>query len=297
MGHLSFFVVLGCVACAVAASWAYYRHYQLSRVPLGVINLTDIVVMIVAIIVVPFLYMMLPVWLVAAILLLTGVSVLYFTLQPLLRTRWAVWLAALALILIDGAVAYRVGTQSNAFFAVNNVVMIVLVVGVANLWVQGGAKARDMVVLGLFLALYDFIATAQLPLMNTLIDRLSGLPLAPIIAWRSGNMTLSLGLGDLLMASVFPLVMRKGYGRTAGLVALALPLAAISELLLFPLRQEFPLMVILGPLMALQFFYWRRRRGLERTTWQHLLEEPLPAARATQSATEGALSAEPETIV
>ncbi|MGZ3637942.1 MAG: hypothetical protein ACXWQR_00610 [Ktedonobacterales bacterium] len=276
MGYLSFFVVLGCVACALAASWAYYRRCQLSRVPLGVINLTDIVVMIVAIIVVPFLYLILPVWLVAAVLLLTAISVLYVTVQPLLRARWAVWLVALALILIDAIVAYRMGTQGNAFFVVNDVVMIVLVVGVANLWAQGGAKARDMVILGLFLALYDFIATARLPLMNTLIDRLSGLPLAPIIAWRSGNVTLSLGLGDLLMASVFPLVMRKGYGRTAGLVVLALPLVAISGLLVFPLRQEFPLMVILGPLMALQFLYWRRRQGLERTTRQYLLEE-LPA--------------------
>lgn len=296
MDHPSFFAVLGCVACALAASWAYYRRYQLSRVPLGVINLTDIVVMIVAIIVVPFLYLILPVWLVAAVLLLTAISVLYVTVQPLLRARWAVWLAALALILIDAATAYRMGTQGNAFFVVNDVVMIVLVVGVANLWAQGGAKARDMVVLGLFLALYDFIATARLPLMNTLIDRLSGLPLAPIIAWRSGNMTLSLGLGDLLMASVFPLVMRKGYGRTAGLVALALPLVAISGLLVFPLRQEFPLMVILGPLMALQFLYWRRRQGPERTTRQYLLEE-LPAARATQSATEGALDVQSERIV
>ncbi|MGZ3582523.1 MAG: hypothetical protein ACXWP6_07295 [Ktedonobacterales bacterium] len=276
MGYLSFFVVLGCVACALAASWAYYSRCQLSRVPLGVINLTDIVVMIVAIIVVPFLYLILPVWLVAAVLLLTAISVLYVTVQPLLRARWAVWLVALALILIDAIVAYRMGTQGNAFFVVNDVVMIVLVVGVANLWAQGGAKARDMVILGLFLALYDFIATARLPLMNTLIDRLSGLPLAPIIAWRSGNVTLSLGLGDLLMASVFPLVMRKGYGRTAGLVVLALPLVAISGLLVFPLRQEFPLMVILGPLMALQFLYWRRRQGLERTTRQYLLEE-LPA--------------------
>jgi len=29
-------------------------------------------------------------------------------------------------------------------------------------------------------------------------------------------------------------------------------------------------MVVLGPLMVLQYGYYRRQRGLERTTWQYL---------------------------
>ena len=37
----------------------------------------------------------------------------------------------------------------------------------------------------------------------------------------------------------------------------------------------FPVMVVLGPLMVLQYAYWRRRRGVERTTWQYLQVEPL----------------------
>ncbi len=36
-----------------------------------------------------------------------------------------------------------------------------------------------------------------------------------------------------------------------------------------------PLMVVLGPLMGLQYLYWRRRRGQERTTWHYLQEEPM----------------------
>jgi hypothetical protein len=212
---------------------------------------------------------------VAAFLLLTALSVLYATLQPALRARWAIWLMAVTLLLSDSAAVYLRGTGNNAFFAINNLVLIILVVGIANLWAQSGVKARDMVVLGVALAVYDVVATAQSPLMNTLIDRLSNLPLAPIIAWESENMTLSLGLGDLLLASVFPLVMRKAYGLTAGWAALAFALGTIGVLLAFPSRQGFAVMVVLGPLMVLQYIYWSRRRGQERTTRQYLLEEPM----------------------
>ena len=79
MGHLYFYVVFGCVVCALVGSWIYFRRYQLSRPPLGVINVWDIAVMILAIIAFPFLYLALPVWLVATLLLLTALSVLYFT--------------------------------------------------------------------------------------------------------------------------------------------------------------------------------------------------------------------------
>ena len=222
--------------------------------------------MILAIIALPFLYLSLPVWVVETLLLLTALSVLYFTAQPLLRARWAIWIAVVFLLLIDCAAVYLLGDQQNSFFAINNLTLIILVVGIANLWAQSGVKARDMVVLGVALAVYDFVATAQSPLMNLLINRLSNLPLAPIIAWRSEGATLSLGLGDLLLAAVFPLVMRKAYGLTAGWAALAIALGTIGVVLAFPPRQGFPVMVILGPLMALQYIYWSWQRGQERTT-------------------------------
>jgi hypothetical protein len=73
--------------------------------------------------------------------------------------------------------------------------------------------------------------------------------------------------------------MRKAFGRPAGLAALLLALAAIGTLLALPLQGYFPVMVVLGPLMVLQYLYWRRRRGRERTTWQYLQEEPLEPHR------------------
>src|SRR5947209_10508504 len=99
-------------------------------------------------------------------------------------------------------------------------------------------NALDSSLLGVLLALYDFIATAQLPLMGELVARLSDLPLAPLVAWSSENTMPSIGLGDLLLAAVFPLVMRKAFGLPAGLVALVLALTAIGILLALPLQAD-----------------------------------------------------------
>ena len=96
----------------------------------------------------------------------------------------------------------------------------------------------------------------------------------PMVAWGAGDgRWLGIGVGDLLLATVFPLVMRKAFGRPAGLTALLAGLAAIVGVLgvvtsgLLP--GAFPAMVVLGPLMLLQYGVWRRRLGPERTTWQY----------------------------
>lgn len=275
MLQLSYDVVLGCVACGLVGSWAYFRRYQISRPPIGVFNGQDIAVMVPLIILVPVCYLLLPLWLTAALWLLMALSSLFFTWEPLLRIRWAIWLAAVSLLVVDMGAAF-LGTQQHGFFAINDIVLLVMVVGITNLWAQSGMKARDVALLGVLLAPYDFIATVQSPLMNDLLTRLSALPLAPLVAWSSGHTVASIGLGDLLLAAVFPLVMHKAFGRSAGLVALALTLAAIGILLALPFQGGFPLLVVLGPLMGLQYVSWRSLRGRERTTWHYLLEEPMP---------------------
>ena len=71
-------------------------------------------------------------------------------------------------------------------------------------------------------------------------------------------------------------------GRPAGLTDLVLGLAAMASMMavlaLGWLHMNVPTMVILGPLMVLQYLYWRRRAGPERTTWQYLQAEPGRAA-------------------
>ena len=58
-----------------------------------------------------------------------------------------------------------------------------------------------------------------------------------------------------------------------------LPLNAIfigtRPVLLSALRGSIPAMVALGPIAVLQYAWWLRRRGKERTTWEYLQAEPL----------------------
>src|SRR5262252_4714975 len=69
--------------------------------------------------------------------------------------------------------------------------------------------------------------------MNDLIGRLAGLPFAPMITWASGtNKWLGIGLGDLLLAAVFPLVMRRHSDARQGSRALALGLATLKAMVL-----------------------------------------------------------------
>ena len=225
----------------------------------------------------------LPLWMVGGLLLIGGLSTLYFTWEPVLRPTWACWLATVALVGIDLTAWLWLGKQASPWWhAINNVFVILCVVGITNLWAQSGMKARDAAILAGALAIYDLVATALLPLMGDLFIRLAKLPVRPLVSSPidSAGQFAAMGLGDLLPAAAFPLVMRKAFGRSAGLAAMAIGLGAIAALILGPIWglhvEIFPVMVVLGPLMVLQYAYWRRRRGPEeRTTWQYLQVEPL----------------------
>jgi hypothetical protein len=279
-------VILSFAAAAVLLSWAYFRRYAVARPPVGVFNLRDIAIMIGGVVLVPYLYLALPRWLVAGLLLLGVLSALYLLWEPVLAFRGAVWAVTLALGGYDIVAVLLFGPTSVAFFAVNNIVQMLVVIGLTNLWAQSGMRARDAAILAGLLAIYDIVATWALPLMTDLFGQLAGLPLAPLVAWPAvGGQWLGIGLGDLLLAAVYPLVSRKAFGRAAARLALALGLGGIAAVVALPalglVRATFPVMVVLGPLTVLHFIYWRRRAP-ERSTWQYLLAEPLPIhARST----------------
>jgi hypothetical protein len=272
----SLLVVLGFAVSAVLLSWLYFRRFQVTRPPIGVFNLTDIAFMIGGIILVPYLYLLLPLWLVAGLLLVGTLSVVYFLWEPVLRARLLVWLVSLVMVGADIWASVSFGNTSNGFFIINNILLVTMVVGLTNLWAQSGMKARDVTILGGFLMFYDFTATWLLPLMGDMMLRLAGLPLSPMVGWAVGGSEqwVGIGLGDLLLASVFPLVMRKAFAKTAGVGAMLVALAAIAAIMLLPLRVIFPVMIVLGPLMIIQYVYRSRVQGEERATWQYLQAEP-----------------------
>lgn len=267
-------------AAAVLLAWGYFGRYRMTRPPIGVMGLGDVAIMMVFIVLIPYLYLALPLWLTAGLVFAGSAGLLYFVAEPVLRARPAVWLAVLGLCAADVAAARQFGTEGQGFFLVNNLVVVLMVVGVVNLWAQSGMKARDAAILGGALVVYDFVATSMLPLMADVMARLGTLPFAPMVAWRlptaagslAGGGFTAMGMGDLLMAAVFPLVMRKGYGDAAGRAALGLGLAAIAGVIGLPFAgldvPIFPVMVVLGPLMVAQYLFWRRRLGRERRFWE-----------------------------
>jgi len=275
------FLILAHSAAAVVLSWLYFRRYAMTRPPIGVFNLADIAITIGMIILVPFLYLLLPLWVVTSLLALVGISLLYFTFEPVLRFKWMVWLVTLLLASANLYSALIPGINPIWFPIINNLVIVISVVGIANLWAQSGMRARDAAILGAALSIYDLVATSILPLMNDLFARLDGLPFAPSLSWpiNTAGDWLGIGLGDLILAAVFPLVMRKAFGRTAGLTALSTGLITVGLLILSAasgwLVGAFPVMVILGPLMVIQYFFWHRQKAQERTTWQYLQTEPI----------------------
>lgn len=266
-------VIMGLFAATLALGWVSFGRVIMSRPPIGVMSLGDVAVMLLLIILIPPLYLLLPMVLVAALLLAAALSSYLALLEPALGSRRGAWAVALALLGSDIGAALLLGTTHLAFVAINNAALILLAVAIANLWVQAGLRARDVTVLGLGLAVYDVVATSILPVTNDLVARLGSLPLMPVLVWPVGmtGETVSLGLGDLLMTTTFPLVLRKAFSSPAGLVALLTTLVAVVALMALSIAGQapavIPLMAVLGPLMAIQYGYWRRF-GPERTTRQ-----------------------------
>lgn len=272
-------IILGCVLAGMLLSMFYFRFCAISHPPIGVINLWDVAFLLAAVVVVPYVYLGLPLWLVTALLALGMSCLLYVLLEPILhRTLLAVGITVL-IVAADLFAAWRYGTAGMPFFVVNNAVLIAVAVGFSNLWAQGGMPARALAILAGALAVYDFIFTERLSLMGDLFSGLAAAPFAPILAWPTGGgQWVGLGLGDLIIITLAPLVLRKAYGRSAGVAAIAIHFLAVALLLLLlvaGVRASFAVMVLLGPLVVLQYFYWNRRRGVERTTRQYLQAEPL----------------------
>ena len=277
---LSYFIVIGHAVAAVVGASLFFRRYEITRPPIGVFNRRDVYVVLGGIVLVPYVYLALPLGVVTVLLVLISVSVLYFALEPVLRARWAIWATAIGLVAADVVASSVFGAMTDPFLAINNVVLIIIVVGVGNLWAQSGMRARDVAFLAGGLTIYDYIATSQLTLMTDLVHELAHAPLVPFMAWAVQDGGVSIGLGDLLLAGVFPLVLRKAFGVVPAVTALLVGVAAMAALLavvqLRLIDEAIPVMLLLGPLMVAQCHFWARRRPHERTTWQYLQSEPLP---------------------
>jgi hypothetical protein len=247
---------------------AYFRYCRMTRPPIGVFNITDVIIALSIIILAHFLYVVLPLWIAVGLFALAVFSALYYTLEPLFHARSLALLVSGVLIVADIGAAQIFGTKNNGFFLVNDLVILLVIIGVSNLWVQSGLKVRDVVIFSILLAIFDVCATALSPLTFTLFARLQSAPLTPALAWMSNGSILGGGLGDFLLVTVFSLALYKAFGRTAGIINILFSLLLIASLLL--IDQQWPGMIFLAPLMLGQYLFWHRRHPQERTMQYYL---------------------------
>jgi hypothetical protein len=265
-------------ASAVALAWTYFRRYELMRPPVGVFNGHDVVLMLVAVSVVPLLYLVAPIAIVATLVAAIAFNILFFGCEAAVRRRAYALTIAGAIVGANVAATIAFGAATQAAIVVNDAALVLVAAVVANMLAQAGMSARNLALLAAGLTAYDVVATSFMSLMEDVLRRLFELPFAPLVLWREGENLLGLGLGDLLLLTLAPLVFRKAFGRRAGAVAATLGLAATALILVLVrfgvLEVAVPVVLVLGPLTVVQYAVWRRRAGAERTTREYLLAEP-----------------------
>src|SRR5215213_8093894 len=88
-------------ALTVLLGMGYFRRYVMTRPPLGVMHLGDVAFMLGAIVLIPYLYLHLPGWLVAALFALGTLGLLQLLVEPMVPLpvrRWLPWVVAAALV-------------------------------------------------------------------------------------------------------------------------------------------------------------------------------------------------------
>ncbi|MFJ9610086.1 hypothetical protein ACIRS1_27465 [Kitasatospora sp. NPDC101176] len=273
------------VAVETAAAAWYLARVRMPRPPVGVYTGGDVAVLCAGVVIAPLLYSALPGAAVSAVFGLVCCLAAQFTLAPLLAaaglraTPWS-WTAALTATAAT-ALAALTG-HPGAARAGSDALIAVAVVGVANLWTQSGLRSAHTAALAAVLTGYDLAATTLTDTTTRFFEQVQDRPFAPMLALTGGPHPVAVGLGDLLLLVLYPLVAAKAHGRTAAacaaLAGLLTTTAVSTCFALGLLTSGFPLLTALGPLIVAQHLYWRRRSGGERTTarWREGLPGPRP---------------------
>jgi hypothetical protein len=179
------------------------------------------------------------------------------------------------------------------------------VIAVCNLYVQGGMKLRHVAWLSLGLAFYDVLFAAYYPLTGRLLARYITHPLTPVLGMRFGEVDYAVGLGDLLVYSLFFVASYKAYGARAAAIAASVIVvmggfATAFIPFLFDLKNAnldtlIPAQSLFGPAAFLTYLWLKRRYGRERTMAEYLASQGGPAAAPAPQA-EPAPAPEPASI-
>jgi hypothetical protein len=276
---------------------AYFRRVRMERPAVGTFNARDVAILLVFIGVLPFVYGWLPVPLVTCLLVLTFASALYIGYRPLLGSA-GIWLGIGLLFGFNIWTGYHLmGTLPGwqLWFTEQSVTVMLGAIAVCNLYLQGGMKLRHVAWLSLGLAGYDVIFAAYYPLTGRLIARYLTHPLTPLVGMRFGYVDYAVGLGDLLVYSLFFVAAYKAYGARAATVAAGVIVvmggfatAFIPFLFNFTnanLDDLVPAQSLFGPAAFVAYLWMKRHYGRERTMAEYLASQDGAAAapRAEQA--------------
>ena len=259
------------IIAIIALASGYLRRYRLPRPPVGRFNRSDVVIMSCLLVALPFGYLAAPIQLVSGVFAVMFLGTAQLTLAPVLGGRPA---ALVGLVLVAATIAAGVTGHQSAVLVLNGVLITIALVGVANLWVQAGMSAGQVVALSGVLVAYDLLATGLSTVTDRFVDLVNGYPFAPLLAVTAGDPPVAAGLGDCLMLVLWPVVAWKAFGRAAAwvgaVVGIALLVAVQVAFLTGVVRTGVPFLMILGPAIAIQYALWRLRYGPERRTREWL---------------------------
>jgi hypothetical protein len=269
----SYAIGMTVVLVTLLMAQSYLRHVVAGRPPVGVFNRSDVAVLLVGVVVMPFVYLAVPASVAVPVFGVVMVAILAMSLAPVFSSGLLALLVAVALGAADLGLSVLTGPDSPALRIANALLLVIAVSGLANVWVQSGMRARHLIVLAAALVVYDTAATTFSAQTMDLFMRLGEGPFAPFFVWRvADGEGLTIGLGDLLLATIFVILVDKGYGPRAATAALATVggvLAVMAGLAVTDVLPGFlPGMWGLAPVIIAHTTYLLRTRGPERTVAQ-----------------------------
>ena len=290
---VEFLITLFGVLTICSGAVYYLRRVRMERPPVGTFNGRDIVILLTFVIALPFMYGYLPYWLITCLLALTFTSALYIGYSQVIgRTR--TWIGIGLLIGLNIYTSHHLlGTTLGwqMWWLEIAVLVGLAAVSVSNLYVQGGMKLKYVAWISLVLAIYDLVFATILPLTDKLVSGYLSHPLDPLLGFRFGIDNYGVGLGDMLVYSLFVVAAYKAYGKTGlrigfGMVGFfgAFVTAAVPwiiNVLDVELDLLVPSQVIFGPAAFACYLWMRRRYGPERTMAEFMASPDNAARRVT----------------
>jgi hypothetical protein len=283
-------VIMSAVIIVCAGALAYFRRVRIERPAVGTFNARDVAILLVVIGVLPFVYAALPVQAVTWLLALTFGSALFIGYRPVLGPA-GIWLGIGLLFGLNIWSSYHnMGTLLGwqLWFVQQGIMVALAAIAVCNLYLQGGMKMRHVAWLALGLAGYDVLFSSYYPLTGRLIFRYLTHPFTPLWGMRFGYVDYAIGLGDLLVYSLFFVAAYKAYGARAATIAAGVIVvmggfatAFIPLVFNFTnanLDQIIPAQSLFGPVAFVTYLWMKRHYGRERTMAEYLASQEGAAA-------------------